>query len=286
MRHIKNGDLLGLMPEKWLDTAAEALGMLEGLPPEERSSFINANGEIWSALKAAMAKLSLDKCWYSEARIAPSELEIDHFRPKNRVTKSDKPHKGYWWLAFDWTNFRLAYSLINKRRRDPRDENIQGKGCYFPLVDEQARVPDTKPAPVNGERPQLIDPSVKADVQLLDYAVEDGKIVERIMASKDELRHHRAKVSIELFHLNEGTLIRDRHDLYVAISHSAKRIEELEADILMAGVLTAKQQDEYDRLIDQIGNWINASAPFSAFARASLQQGGDRGWNTQLLTSA
>lgn len=286
MRHIKNGDLLGLMPEKWLDDAADALSALVALPPEERSAFINAKGQIWSELKTAMCKLSLDKCWYSEARIAPSELEIDHFRPKNRVTMSVMPHKGYWWLAFDWKNFRLAYSLINKRRRDPRDENVQGKGCYFPLVDENTRVPDTNPASVSGERPQLIDPCVKSDVYLLDYAVEDGKIIERFSNLKDEHRHQRARISIELFHLNEGTLIRDRHDLYVAISHSASRIEEIERDLEINGVLTEKQQEEYDGLIDQIGNWINTSAPFAAFARASVQQGGDRGWNTQLLMSA
>jgi NAD dependent epimerase/dehydratase family enzyme len=96
-------------------------------------------------------------------------------------------------------------------------------------------------------------------------------------------RRLRASVSIELFHLNEGTLIRDRRDLHVAIRHSANRIEELEAEREATGALTRKQQEEYDRLINLIGERINASAPFSSFARASLKQSGDRGWNTELL---
>ena len=286
MRLVKNSDLLGHVSEAWLAGAAKALGRLEALSPNDRSAFINENWKIWSELKAAMAKLSQDKCWYSEIRIAVSELEIDHFRPKSRVTNSKIPHKGYWWLAFEWKNFRLAYSLINKRRRDPRDENVQGKGCYFPLVDEDARVPDTGPASTRGERPQLLDPCVASDVRLLDYAVEDGKVVERYKASQDNNRHLRAKVSIDLFHLNEGTLIRDRHDLHVAIRHSANRIEELEAEREVAGTLTQKQQEEYDDLINLIGDRINASAPFSSFARACLRQGGDRGWNTELLITA
>lgn len=286
MRHIKNSDLLGLMSEQWLKEAADALEILVGLPPENRSTFINENGKIWSDLKSALSKISHEKCWYSEARIAPSELEIDHFRPKNRVSKSKLPHKGYWWLSFQWTNFRLAYSLVNKRRRDPRDENIQGKGCYFPLIDEDARVTDAKPAPTDRERPQLIDPCVKADVGLLDYAVEDGKVVERFTLVQDMERHERAKVSIDLFHLNEGTLIRDRHELQVAIRHAANRIEDLETLRESAGPLSKKDQEEYDLFINQIGDLINSASRFSSFARACVRQGGDRGWNTELLITA
>ncbi len=286
MRHIKNSDLLGYMSEQWLKDATDALEVLKKLPPEERSGFINDNWKIWSDLKSALSKISHEKCWYSEVRIAPSELEIDHFRPKNRVTNSKIPHKGYWWLAFQWDNFRLAYSLINKRRRDPRDENVQGKGCYFPLVLEDARVPDTQPAPTGKERPQLIDPCVKADVQLIDYAVEDGKVVERYKAAQNAAQHLRARISIELFHLNEGTLIRDRHELQVAIRHAANRIEELEAERESVGKLTEGQQEEYDRLINQIGETINSASRFSSFARACLRQNGDRGWNTELLMTA
>lgn len=285
MRHIKNSDLLGHIKDAWLSEASDALQALEGKTPEERRAFINDNGEIWSGVKSAMAQLSHQKCWYSERRIAVTELEVDHFRPKNRVTGAIPPHKGYWWLAFDWKNFRLAYSLINKRRTDAREENVQGKGCYFPLIDENARVPDTAAAPTVGERPELIDPCIAADVQLLDYAVEDGKVVERFTTAQNQTRHRRAKTSIKLFHLNEGTLIRDRHDLYVAIRHSVRRIEELEAEREAHGTLNPKQEDEYDNLLNQIGDWINSAAPFSSFARACLKQNGDLGWNTYLLAT-
>lgn len=142
------------------------------------------------------------------------------------------------------------------------------------------------PASTAGERPQLIDPCVASDVRLLDYAIEDGKVVERYAAEQDATRFDRAKVSIELFHLNEGTLIRDRHDLYVAIDHSVKRIEELETELEVSGVLSDKQALEFDALINQIADRINASAPFSAFARACLRQNGDLGWNTELLATA
>lgn len=158
MRHIRQNDLMGSISDAWSEGSKTALEMLKTKRIEERRDFFIKNYTIWSNLKTAMAALSHDKCWYSEKRIAVSELEVDHFRPKSRVTGATPPHKGYWWLAFDWKNFRLAYSLINKRRTDSREGDVQGKGCYFPLVDETTRVPDNMPASTAGERPKLIDP--------------------------------------------------------------------------------------------------------------------------------
>ncbi len=286
MRHIKQNDLMGSISDAWSENAKAALETLKTTAIEDRPGFINKNYEIWSELKTAMAALSHQKCWYSEKRIAVSELEVDHFRPKSRVTGVTPAHKGYWWLAFNWRNYRLAYSLINKRRTDPREGDVQGKGCYFPLVDENARIPDIAPASIAGEKPKLIDPCVASDIILLDYAVEDGKVVERFKAEEDAARFERAKVSVELFHLNEGTLIRDRHELFVAISHSVRRIEELENEREVSGHLTDKQTIEFDTLINEIADRINSSAPFSAFARSCLRQNGDLGWNSELLARA
>ncbi|WP_375460065.1 hypothetical protein [uncultured Enterovirga sp.] len=285
MRYIKQSDLLKFVSDQWREDAAAALDILSKLEGAARPKFIGENYAIWSQLKACMSALSHDKCWYSEKRIAVSELEVDHWRPKSRVTGADPPHKGYWWLAFDWKNFRLAYSLINKRRTDVREGNVQGKGCHFPLIDETARVPDAVSASTVGERPKLIDPCVASDVLLLDYAVEDGLVVERFKAADDELKFSRANESIDLFHLNEGNLIVDRHELFVAINHWARKIEDLEQR-RAADILTVSQEAEYDDLINRVGDYINASAPFSAFTRACLKQKGDLGWNLELLATS
>ena len=279
MRHIKRSDLLGLLPSDWSAEATAALEKLKTLPVDERSAFINERAELWSKVKKFLVQLSHGKCWYSEARIAPTELEIDHFRPKGRVAQASPPHRGYWWLAFEWQNFRLAYSLINKRRRDWRDDDVQGKGSFFPLLDETKRVPDTTPASIGNEKPLLLDPCDGADVQLLDYAVEDGLVLPK---EGRPVQRQRAERSIELYHLNEGTLIRDRHELYVAIKYLVGQVERLltEEDLRQ---LTPKEEEEYDDLINQIADQINSASRFSTFARACLRQLGDRGWNTELL---
>lgn len=283
MRHIKQGDLSGMISEERLREAEKALAELIKLPPDERSQFIEDHSNIWSSIKEILSRLSYGKCWYSEALIAFSELEVDHFRPKNRVSNAGVRHRGYWWLAFSWQNYRLAYSLINKRRRDLREDNIQGKGCHFPLLDEATRVPDTMPCATTGERPVLIDPCIKSDVRLLDYAIEDGKVVERFSASADRIRHERARISIDLYHLNEGTLIRLRKDIQVSIVHAADTIERLDREREVVGTLTESQEHTYDVQIQHLGNLIHSASHFSAFARACLRQIGSKGWNTYLL---
>ncbi len=282
MRYINNDELHGFVSEDWLKRAKSAVDTLVSLRPDERSNFVRDNSKIWSELKEYLARLSHDKCWFSEVRSA--ELEIDHFRPKGRVSDTQIPHTGYWWLSFEWTNFRLATALVNKRRHDYREKNVCGKGCYFPLLDESTRVPDTEPHPINREKPKLLDPCIGADVQLLSYSVESGKIVERYRKDEHSTKHERARISIELYHLNDGTLIRDRRNLQVAIAFLGERVEQL-SNLQRMGTISESQEAEYDSLLSQIASKISTSAPFCTFSRACLQQLGSLGWNDELLKS-
>jgi hypothetical protein len=71
----------------------------------------------------------LSKCvWCEELRPALRELDVDHYRPKAEITEwvgsppvvSDTPPRqivlgpGYWWLAFEWTNYSLACKTCNQ----------------------------------------------------------------------------------------------------------------------------------------------------------------------------
>ncbi len=96
-------------------------------------------------VKKALEALFCGKCAYCESKVvAQSHLEVEHFRPKKRV--SDRPaHPGYYWLAYEWTNLYLSCKLCNGRYRDQptREEPTYGeaKGKYdqFPVEDESAR---------------------------------------------------------------------------------------------------------------------------------------------------
>ena len=109
----------------------------------------------------AGAGVARAKCaWCERLRDVSRELDVEHYRPKARVTRwdgdpdlvSDKPPReidlgpGYWWLAFSWENYSLSCKACNQ----------EWKRNLFPV-----RAP--RPACVEGvettEQPLLLDPS-------------------------------------------------------------------------------------------------------------------------------
>lgn len=156
MRHIIQSELISKISDELIKEAEEALEELVKKTPKERKKFIRTN-TLWTKYRDALCEVSDDKCWYSERKFSRTELEVEHFRPKGEG--ATVKHPGYWWLAYNWRNFRLSSSLANKRREDLRNRNkqIMGKGTYFPLEDETKRAPDQDPAKLAEEKPLLTD---------------------------------------------------------------------------------------------------------------------------------
>ena len=72
-----------------------------------------------------------NKCWYTEAQDAVSSFHVDHFRPKTRALDLEgNACEGYWWLAFEWTNYRISGQLINVKKKD-----------LFPIVEGPRTLP-------------------------------------------------------------------------------------------------------------------------------------------------
>ena len=127
-----------LIPQEVLDAAEQATKDLEALPSEERAAFFKRKGTIWSAFKPYLREMSFHKCWYSESKPATqhSRFDVDHFRPKSGAIRSEtEKDEGYPWLAFEWTNFRLAAQLSNQLSTNQETEEVEGKGNWFPLLD-------------------------------------------------------------------------------------------------------------------------------------------------------
>src|SRR5687768_17617826 len=78
--------------------SARKLAITQGLKQAARQ-------KIWRDLDQPLKTLTNGKCWYSESKNPMSDKNVDHFRPKNSVVE-DAAHEGYWWLAFDWKNYR------------------------------------------------------------------------------------------------------------------------------------------------------------------------------------
>ena len=93
---------------------------------------VPARVRIWQDLNAALSMLRGGKCWYSESRNPTADKNVDHFRPKNGVAE-DPVHEGYWWLAFQWRNYRYSSQWCNQRRVNDANGTRGGKWDHFPL---------------------------------------------------------------------------------------------------------------------------------------------------------
>ncbi len=217
MRYI-NLDKLR-MPDGWNSRSdAAAIAVAAGSSPDDYSS-------VWRELKPSMAVLSDSKCWYCESSIDRDDNAVDHFRPKNRVFDAINPHQGYRWLAFSKSNFRLACTFCNSRRIDIAFGTAGGKADRFPLLDESKRVYAN--GPIEGEKPELLDPCQIEDCELLGCQQENGR---PCAASEATIEKRRAITSIEIYHLDRDPTCKRRHSIAVGLISDildAKRLFEL-----------------------------------------------------------
>lgn len=126
--------------------------------------------ELWSGSwkgdgrhKKALAGtgVRLAKCaWCERIRDVSRELDVEHYRPKVKVTRwdgepplvSDTPPQemdigpGYWWLAFSWDNYSLACKACNQ----------EWKRNLFPVREPR---PSCNEGIEKTEQPLLLDPS-------------------------------------------------------------------------------------------------------------------------------
>jgi hypothetical protein len=111
----------------------------------------------WSKLKPHLIDMFHGKCGYCEARFTPTSFgDVEHYRPKGRVSE-DKDHKGYYWLAYNPTNYLPACQLCNE----------PAKRDHFPIEGTRAR---SEADVLDDERPLLIDPYKDSYEEHLEFS--------------------------------------------------------------------------------------------------------------------
>ena len=209
MRYIRQQEIGQRIPGDWQNRAAAALAAVRAAQPRDRAGILRVNASLWAELKPLLAEVTSRKCWYCESREKRSDNAVDHFRPKNRVVER-KEHPGYWWLAFDWENYRYSCTFCNSKRAQISSEG--GKHDHFPLLSEAHRAMD-ETADVDLEQPVLLDPTDEADPELL-WFIDDGTAVPKFEETESNVRYLRASESIRLYHLNHRDLVEARKELF------------------------------------------------------------------------
>ena len=240
--------------------------------------------KIWQDLAVALMALSTQKCWYSETKNSGSDKNVDHFRPMNRV-REDPDHEGYWWLAFNWRNYRLSSQWCNQCRNDKVNKTSGGKRDRFPLRPGSFRA-RLETDDYELEDIELLDPIDPDDWKLLTFR-PDGHPTPAKQAGNPE--HDRAATTIEVYHLHCAELVEDRRLLAGKIQRLVQNMERLRPAIAQPKIRAAYKA-EHKELLRAMHKDSEYSAASLAYARAEVYttKAGHqvkRDWLEEILTS-
>lgn len=267
------------IPVAWEKHAKLLTAELLTKKPAERAAFIlSKRDETWGHddLLNALRSVVGNKCWYSEVPLEGADPNVDHFRPKGRVVEVDCDTfiktgivtSGYWWLAFDPSNYRLSSIHSNQRRVDK--DTAGGKWDFFPV--DGARSPEGTKWALISEVSLPLDPCSASDMSLMWFGPDGTPGFTGWRRKPNPLELRRLNVTIWLFHLNKHEISKRR----------SQYIQEVRADLKSADTqytlwnpfgnspdLIAKGQ--FDSIISRMKNQIADDAPFAGAKRCAVQ---------------
>ena len=204
------------------------------------------------------------KCAYCETRV--SEPEIEHYRPKKQINGIKKEeHKGYYWLAYEWTNLLPACHDCNKNGV---------KGNHFPIegtrkstfkdnngtIDLDANqlmsayLQDEKPLLLNPETPNF-DPFVYFEFNNV------GQLLPK--SGKKTFKFRQADETIKIIQLNRDKLFGFRKNAIQKIFRGW--LKEYYKDFLTEKILKEYFEQQVLKIIQGIFENANPKEEYSFF---------------------
>ncbi len=231
---------------------------------EDRSNYLKKNGS-WGLLKKWLSNASGQKCWYCEAKSNRAPFDVDHFRPKLGITVDGVKlagHTGYYWLAYEWSNFRLSCQRCNRPEKDEL-ATLHGKATEFPIQNEASRC-NAAASPITAEISRFLDPCVEADCALLAHTI-DGEV--KHAAEVGTWEYQRAWYTIERLGFNEWNTPETKRGNWQTLA------------TLLAVVGNNANQD----VINELNKHISYNHEYSSFFRAAIGTHRDKAWVEKLL---
>jgi hypothetical protein len=203
------------------------------------------------------------KCAFCERVRDHSELNVDHRRPKAGVegwsypdwkktnafaTSERRPkgrlletHPGYWWLAYEWTNYALTCWQCNGH----------WKVNLFPLEAEEARSSCRADDLDATERPLLLDPSKRFESD--DHFAWDNTGLVHPHTLE-------ARATVLVCGLNRLTLVEERRSHYAKFAPIVGRFKD---------ACRRRSRDGFGvgQVVREVKNWTGAGSQFAAMCR-------------------
>jgi hypothetical protein len=255
----------------WLEKAQKLAQLLteckddaDGLTAaEKRRAIIDANADHWRELrlKETLLRWSHNKCWYSELKDVGSDYHVDHYRPKGRVrNEGEEGREGYWWLAFAWTNYRIAVAWVNSPHRETGKAS-QGKADQFPL--KPGTLPLKPGDDPDKETPLILDPTRLSDIRLVDYD-ENGLPVPTVGGWGAD----RVLGTRRILHLDSQRMIDERNRIWRECTRRLQRAAEALSP--SADEHSAYHDKSADDWIKEVCEMLRPDQELSSVARACV----------------
>ena len=236
--------------------------------PIKRNKIIDKNAKLWGELKDFLSALSHEKCWYTESKNAGSYCHVDHFRPKKEaIDEIGKDIGGYWWLAFDWMNYRYSGPAANVK-----------KNAYFHvLLNKASNYGDN----INKEQILFLDPINFTDPDHL--AFDNEGMAQPKSPDKKSMSFIRAEYSIRKLNINYYRLVERRKEFYRKATGKILKIEKLLREEAI-NPDHARQQD-ISNLMGLLWQMCCSNAEYSASVKYCLKSTGFD-WALKIIAKA
>ncbi len=192
--------------QKWKDRAqADLKETLQKYPRARKAGKTYPfDAALWGELKEHLQDLFHGRCAYCEAWfLSVSFGDVEHFRPKAKVT-DDPSHPGYYWLAYEPTNYLPSCMPCNQKAKKNR----------FPVKGNRIRNPDDKP---ESEEPLLFNPYQDIPSDHFQYCPSRGQGGVELIAGMVIGKSEKGKISIDVFDLNREWIVRERKKSQMSI---------------------------------------------------------------------
>ncbi len=204
-----------LNDSKCIESLKEVVNIANSAHKDKISSDIYRADDVYKRLK----NLYNNKCAYCESY--EPEPEIEHYRPKKRVSE-DKTHIGYYWLCYEWTNLLPACHDCNKAGVKGNRFPIEGIRKYAPKFLSNNRDIDLIQNELTDsylveEKPLFLNPEIP-DFDPFFYFEFDETGVFKAKQQIGTFEYRQAEETIDIVQLN-------RDKLY--LNYRKVKIEEL-----------------------------------------------------------
>jgi hypothetical protein len=230
---------------------------------------------LYGGQRASIVRMFYLKCAYCEVLLGPGNRagQLDHYRPKGSVRTargqpvsvtwhkkpSPRPHPGYYWLAYEFTNLVPVCAACNNRTSD-LDGSVAGKRDWFPMAKDEYSV---TPGGEIAEDPLLLNPWYDDPTDHMLFAFESGRIV----PTSDK-----GEATVELLGLNSDALVQARRHACDDVAEKYTRYMQNRVRMITTRVagLRAGLEAEVMDLSAEFRRWRIGDAEFSAFRVSAL----------------